>query len=155
MFEPTSETAPMPVPKELPPFYAGVVIWGRSGDLLLQLRDDIPGIVHPGCVSTFGGGGQAGEEPRQGAVREVLEETGLALDPDSLELLDTHYNVFEGGLKIPVYVFGARDVPETGMVITEGALFRVPPERLRSVEKITDACLRNALKLTGQTQADD
>jgi 8-oxo-dGTP diphosphatase len=52
-----------------------------TGDrkLLLHLRDDKPGIPHPGCWSGFGGAVEAGETAEQALRREVLEETGLSI----------------------------------------------------------------------------
>src|SRR3989344_1528315 len=49
-----------------------------QGDkVLLQLRDDKPGIFYPNCW-TFAGAGfmEEGEEPLAAAKRELLEETG-------------------------------------------------------------------------------
>jgi 8-oxo-dGTP diphosphatase len=48
--------------------------------LLLHHRDDKPGIPHPGCWSGFGGAIEAGETAGQALRREVLEETGLAVE---------------------------------------------------------------------------
>ncbi len=50
--------------------------------LLLHLRDDKPGIPHPGCWSGFGGAVEDGESAVDGVRREVFEETGLRIaDP--------------------------------------------------------------------------
>ncbi|MEE3719572.1 NUDIX hydrolase [Tumidithrix elongata RA019] len=52
---------------------------------LMQLRDDIPTIVHPGCWSMFGGHIEADETPEFAMQRELLEEIGYA--PPKLELV--------------------------------------------------------------------
>ena len=67
-----------PVPAGAPTS-AVVLLVHRDGRILLHLRDDDPGIVHPGLWGTFGGSVEPGETPEQCARREVLEETGLAL----------------------------------------------------------------------------
>lgn len=46
----------------------------RQGRWLVQLRDDIPGIVAPGCWGLFGGHLDAGESPEQALRRELIEE---------------------------------------------------------------------------------
>jgi 8-oxo-dGTP pyrophosphatase MutT (NUDIX family) len=48
-----------------------------NGQILAQLRDNIPGIASQGMLSTFGGGVDIGESPMQAAVRELEEETCL------------------------------------------------------------------------------
>ncbi len=46
-----------------------------QGDrLLLQLRDDIPTILYPGCWAIFGGHLEVGESPFQAVKREIWEE---------------------------------------------------------------------------------
>lgn len=52
----------------------------REGRLLLQLRDDKPGIIAPGKWGLFGGGIEPGEDPGDAVAREFEEETGLAYD---------------------------------------------------------------------------
>ncbi len=46
----------------------------RDGLWLLQLRDDIEGIVAPGCWGLFGGHLEPGESPEEGLRRELQEE---------------------------------------------------------------------------------
>jgi 8-oxo-dGTP diphosphatase len=42
----------------------------------MQLRDNIPGIVYPGCWGFFGGHLEAGETPEVAVKRELEEEIG-------------------------------------------------------------------------------
>jgi len=51
-----------------------------NGQIVAQLRDNIPGIASQGMLSTFGGGVDIGESPQQAAVRELEEETSLKSD---------------------------------------------------------------------------
>jgi 8-oxo-dGTP diphosphatase len=56
----------------------------RDGLWLLQLRDDIEGIVAPGCWGLFGGHLEPGESPEEGLRRELQEEiayTAASLQP--------------------------------------------------------------------------
>ena len=46
----------------------------REGSWLLQLRDDINGIVHPGCWALFGGHLDPGESASEALQRELIEE---------------------------------------------------------------------------------
>ncbi len=129
-----------PLPREVPPFYAGVVIWGRSGDLLLQQRDNIPGISSPGMISTFGGGGEEGETAIQCAVREIREETNLEIDPEHILPLLKREKRFKGPTIIPIYTFGVMDVAEDGLHVTEGSLFRLAPGDLDGTGNMTESC---------------
>ena len=51
-----------------------VAMLEREGRWLLQLRDDIEGIVHPGTWGLFGGHLDPGETPEQALRRELEEE---------------------------------------------------------------------------------
>jgi len=62
----------------------GVVLVNERGEVLLQLRDDIPTIVDPGCWAVPGGGQEPGESLAEAARREFLEETDYELDEIAL-----------------------------------------------------------------------
>ncbi|MFA5594546.1 MAG: NUDIX domain-containing protein, partial [Trueperaceae bacterium] len=55
---------------------AGAVLLHPDGRVLLQHRDDKPGIESPGKWSLFGGGLDEGEEPAEAMLREIEEEIG-------------------------------------------------------------------------------
>ena len=62
----------------------GLIIENAVGEILLQLRDDKPGIEYPNCWGTFGGQIEEGETPQEAIVREIKEE--LDYDVESPEL---------------------------------------------------------------------
>lgn len=55
---------------------AGAVLVHPDRRVLLQHRDDKPGIESPGQWSLFGGGLDEGEAPAQAMLREIEEEIG-------------------------------------------------------------------------------
>ena len=61
----------------------------RQGRWLMQLRDEIPTIVAPGCWGLFGGHLDPGETPEQPLRREPLVEIGW--QPLAVELVIVHH----------------------------------------------------------------
>ena len=78
----------------------------REGKYLMQLRDDIPGIVYPGVWGLFGGSLEPGEEPETGLRRELVEEIGYAGEKLTEFGLNTqgdrHRYLFSGALSVPL-----------------------------------------------------
>lgn len=58
------------------PVPVALAILYTNGQFLMQLRDDIPGIVYPGQWALFGGHIEPGETPAVAVERELLEEIG-------------------------------------------------------------------------------
>jgi 8-oxo-dGTP pyrophosphatase MutT (NUDIX family) len=114
--------------------FAGCLITDQHGRYLMQLRDDKPGILHPGAWGLFGGGIEPGEAPEAAVRRELVEEIGAALMPEFFRALKLPVRLDDGPVLVrSVAVFAARIEAElvTGMHQTEGAgrsLF--PPELL-------------------------
>ena len=77
----------------------------RDGRWLMQLRDELPSIVAPGCWGLFGGHLDPGETPEQGLRRELLEE--ISWQPPALDLVMVHHihrrtaHVFRAELLVP------------------------------------------------------
>jgi len=53
-----------------------IAILHQDNTFLLQLRDNIPGIVYPGYWGLFGGHLEPGEQTEEAIQRELLEEIG-------------------------------------------------------------------------------
>ena len=86
----------------------------RDGCWLMQLRDDIPGIVAPGCWGLFGGHLDPGETAEQALQRELLEEIGW-----QAELL--HYAMEHRNPRRRAHVFcGQLTVPLAQLQLLEG-----------------------------------
>ena len=64
-----------------------VILEQPNGDIALQLRDDKPTIPHPNHWALFGGKIEAGEQPKQAALREIAEELTIQLHPQQLTFL--------------------------------------------------------------------
>jgi 8-oxo-dGTP diphosphatase len=56
------------------PVHVALAILHQAGQFLLQLRDNIPGIVYPGYWGLFGGHLEPGELPLETLKRELQEE---------------------------------------------------------------------------------
>jgi 8-oxo-dGTP pyrophosphatase MutT (NUDIX family) len=56
--------------------FAGALLTDAAGRYLLQIRDDKPGILHPGAYGLFGGGIEPGEDAVEAMARELEEEIG-------------------------------------------------------------------------------
>lgn len=78
----------------------------RDGRWLMQLRDEIPTIVAPGCWGLFGGHLDPGETPEQALRRQLLEE--ISWQPKVVELVMVHHihrrtaHVFLSELSVPL-----------------------------------------------------
>ena len=68
------------------PIPVAMAIIYSKGRYLMQLRDDIPGILYPGVWGLFGGHLEPGEEPKAGLKRELIEE--IAYEPEELTEFD-------------------------------------------------------------------
>lgn len=100
---------------------AAAILVGTCGRLLLQQRDDIPGLLYAGLVGLFGGHKEGSETPIETVRREIEEETGLVFPPERFELLVEVRAAYPagGGLAGSYYVL--RGVPIAEAVVTEGS----------------------------------
>ncbi|MFG3589496.1 NUDIX domain-containing protein [Streptomyces sp. NPDC047990] len=109
---------------------AVAIIANRRGELLLHLRDDLPGqIAWPNHWSVLGGGCDPGEDPADAIVREFDEEAGLTdiTDLDELfEIRDEH-----GSGQLITFFSAFWDGDETQLPLAEGVKLQfLAPEDL-------------------------
>lgn len=99
-----------------------------EGRLLLQQRDDIPGILQPGKISLFGGHCEGDETCLQCAVREIAEELSYPVPAERFELLVQYDGAdidIEGNGSLVCEIYLVRGLPVDKLIITEGALLIV------------------------------
>ncbi len=127
-----------------------VAMLHRSDRWLLQLRDDLDGIVAPGCWGLFGGHLEPHETPEEGLRRELKEE--INLEATALQPLFSHRNqhrllhVFIGPLPLPIE---ALDLQE-GQDLTLASLEEIRrgvvlSQRLQEVRPLA-GCLHQVLE---------
>jgi 8-oxo-dGTP pyrophosphatase MutT (NUDIX family) len=111
---------------------AFAIVIDKQGHLLLQQRDDIPGIIAPGKIGFFGGHREGDETFLQCVVRELHEETSIHLPADRFE----HFKIYRGpdlevsGGTMNAEGFIVRDVRVSEVSVTEGSLFIAKREEI-------------------------
>ncbi|MEN8654843.1 NUDIX domain-containing protein [Streptomyces sp. 21So2-11] len=108
---------------------AVAVIANRRGELLLHLRDDLPGVIAwPDHWSLLGGGADGDESPADAIVRELDEEAGLTVADlaELFEIRDIH-----GSGQVITFFCGSWDGDETQLPLAEGVKLQFfAPEHL-------------------------
>jgi 8-oxo-dGTP pyrophosphatase MutT (NUDIX family)/GNAT superfamily N-acetyltransferase len=99
----------------------GAILVNARGEILLQQRDNKPGLLYAGCWSTFGGAVEADETPDEAVRRELREE--IELEPAlTLWQTFTHEYVYQGQpTLVEQYVYyGAVDRDSHEIALNEG-----------------------------------
>jgi 8-oxo-dGTP diphosphatase len=119
---------------------APTLILDDQGGLLLQQRDDIPGILYPGAIGLFGGHREGEETFLACAVREICEELSFYVPPERFEFLTE----FEGkdpenpGGTVHAKFFVVRGLRVRDLLVTEGQLLVAQPTELDAIrQKLT------------------
>jgi 8-oxo-dGTP diphosphatase len=132
---------------EMPREIAPTVIVDDLGRLLLQQRDDIPGILYPGAIGLFGGHREGEETFLACAVREIHEELGFYVPPERFDFLTR----FQGadpetpGGTLHAEFFIIRGLRASDLTITEGQLLVVQPKQLNAIRQKLTLAARLAL----------
>ncbi len=121
---------------------AAAILISTCGRLLLQRRDDIPGLLYGGMVGLFGGHREGSETNLDCLQREILEETGQVIAAERCEPL-VQFSVrypLGGGVKAEYFI--VRDIPADVLVVTEGTLLAIEPSELPALlaEMTPSAC---------------
>jgi 8-oxo-dGTP pyrophosphatase MutT (NUDIX family) len=119
-----------------PHVFGCVILVDPEGRILLQERDE-HAPIDPERWGLSGGHLEPGEDPEVGAYREVEEETGVRLEPGTLELFDT-FEVFHpryGSVdRVHVYVAGV-DLTDDDIDCREGRqIVFVDPDVARGLD---------------------
>jgi 8-oxo-dGTP diphosphatase len=80
----------------------------EDSKLILHLRDEKPGILHPGCWAGFGGTVEVGESVEQALRREMWEETEIDVQ-NPIFLAEECDEEGDGSLISLYYVVGGID----------------------------------------------
>lgn len=77
-----------------------------DGKLLVQLRDDKPGLPYPNCWATLGGGIEPGEEPAAAMQRELVEEIEFCPPMRFWRIFELDFPIFgvPAGSRIYAYI---------------------------------------------------
>ena len=130
---------------------ACAIIIAADGKFLLQQRDDIVGILHPGKIALFGGHREGNETFLECAVREIEEEISKFIPAAQFEYLTTLVGDdldSEGGT-VRAEFFVIRNVASEGLFVTEGSLLAIEPHKvLEIVDRLTPSA-RYAMRAFG------
>lgn len=110
--------------------YVGALLVDTNGKLIVQQRDDKPGITNPGMVSLFGGTSHEGESPIETLRRELQEELELEINSNNLLLQTVKH---ENGTNVACSIYIVTGVDAEKLKLHEGAGFATgTPEELLS-----------------------
>ena len=106
---------------------AGAILVSKTGNLLLQRRDNNPAIFSPNMISIIGGTAEPSEDNLlEVAMREIEEETGLSLSKETYLSLVDFNNTYPDGRDITGSFYVLKDIEKSELKITEGSLIEIP-----------------------------
>ncbi len=101
-------------------YYSGVILVTKENSILLQQRDNKPGIKNRNGITTFGGAMNKNETPLEGAIRELQEETNLKPNPEELIFFKDFLKQEDDGSETTLKIFLLNNVEREGLEIYEG-----------------------------------
>ena len=133
---------------------AAAIIIGTCGRVLLQQRDDVPGILYPGMIGLFGGHREGDETFIECVQREVEEEIGHRVPLDDFAEMATMRVAYPDGSTVQGAYYIVRGVPTEKLAVTEGSLCPVEIADLPAMlHRMTpSACFVSRLFLMDPTQ---
>lgn len=126
---------------------SAVMMFTPHNELIMQFRDDIPGIKNPGRIIFFGGDKHTWlEKPIDVARREIKEELGVEFAANELIFFDRFRKIKKlHGYDGRVSVFKCGSLINPGVLkVNEGKIFLLP------VEKAKMASAEDDLKKDGE-----
>jgi 8-oxo-dGTP pyrophosphatase MutT (NUDIX family) len=103
--------------------YAGVLLITNDQSLILQKRDNKPGVVNRGKIAIFGGSANGGESVEDCAIREIFEEVGLSITTDDLALIGVYHSTVTGVGEVESHVYYTEQVDMRLLTLHEGEQF--------------------------------
>jgi 8-oxo-dGTP diphosphatase len=130
---------------------ACAIIINTGGRFLLQQRDDVAGILHPGKVTLFGGHREGRETFLECVVREIHEEISYFVPPERFEYLASLVggDIDADGGSLHAEFFIARGIPVDRLTVTEGSLLIARPDEIQGLAHRLTPSARFALKAFG------
>ena len=123
---------------------AGVFLLTADRRLILQLRDDIPGIDNPGRITAFAGGAERHETPIACALRELNEETGLTAAENALRFVGAVSKIDFRGNPTACMFYLLTGVDPAALVVTEGTQVVLTFDQAASDSRLTETARRFA-----------
>lgn len=121
--------------------FAGVLVTDAAGRVLLQERDE-HALIDPERWGLPGGHLEEGEGERDGALRELAEETGIELRPEDVRHLSTvevYHSAYDSVDTMAVYT-ATVDLADADLVCGEGRQVRfVEPARIAGLDLTSSA----------------
>lgn len=135
--------------------YAGALLFDFEGRVILQLRDSVPGVSHPGELSTFGGRVHENEALDAAVARELWEELRLVAHRESFELVGflEHFDVVKGHAVAATYFALKSPIDVGALTCTEGSLVLLEPAAALTDHRVGDVTREMLRRVTFDSHA--